>query len=110
MPISHTTSHYHRSVPIQVGSCIKDQVTNYITEEKLQALSQSWKLAYMSTTTSKSSQVGDQEFDLDLVKGKVLTTKKVKIPAFQTVIAKGFTKVTGQQKCVHVLVKLSPQV
>ena len=63
----------------------------------------------MSTILSKSSQVGDQEFDLDQVKGKVVTTKKVMIPAFQTVIAKGLTKVTGHQKHVHVLLEPSPK-
>ena len=57
----------------------------------------------------KSSQVSDQEFDLDQVKGKVVITKKVIIPTFQTVIAKGLTKVTGHQKCVHVLVEPSPK-
>ena len=96
--ISHTTTCYHRTVPIQVGSCIIDQVTNCITEEELQSWSQFCKLAYVSTIISKSSQVGDQECDSDQVKGKVVTTKKVKIPTFQTVIAKGLTKVTGHQK------------
>ena len=109
MLISHTTTHYHRRVLIQVGSHIIDQVTNCITEEELQSLSQSWKLVYVSTIISKSSQVGDQEFDLDQVKGKVATTKKVKILTFQTVIAKGLTKVTGHQKCIHVLVEPSPK-
>ena len=70
MLISHTTTHYHKRVPLQVGSQIIDQVTNCITEEELKSLSQSWKLAYVSTVLSKSSQVGDQEFDLDQVKGK----------------------------------------
>ena len=98
MLISHTTTHYHRRVPIQVGSCIIDQVTNCITKEGLQSLSQSWKLSYVSTIISKSSQIGNQEFDLEQVKGKVVNTKKMKIPAFQTVIAKGLTKVTGHQK------------
>ena len=92
MLISHTTTHYHRRVLIQVGNNIIDHVTNCITEEELQSLSQCWKLAYVSTIISKSSQVGDQEFDLDHVKGKVVTTKKVNIPAFQTVIAKGSQK------------------
>ena len=110
MLISHTTAHYHRRVPVQVGNHIIDQVTNCITEEELQSLSQCWKLAYVSTIISKSSQVGDQEFDLDQVKGKVVTTKKVKIPTFQTVIAKGLTKVTGHQKCVHMLVEPPPSV
>ena len=43
MLISHTTTHYHRWVPIQVGSQIIDQVTNCITEKELQSLFQSWK-------------------------------------------------------------------
>ena len=49
MVISHTTTYYHKRVPIQVGSCIIDQVTNCITEDELQSLSQSWILAYVST-------------------------------------------------------------
>ena len=109
MLISHTTSCYHKRVPIQVGSCIIDQVTNCITEEELQTLSQSWKLAYVSTIISKSSQVSDQEFDLEQVKCKVVITKEVKIPTFQTMITEGLTKVTGHQNHVHVLVELSPR-
>ena len=109
MLVSHTSTHCHRRVPIQVGSCVIDQVTNCITEEELQSLSQSCKLAYVNTIISKSSQVGDQEFELDQVKGKVVTAKKVKIPPFQIMIAKGLTKVTGHQKYVHVLVEPSPR-
>ena len=45
MLISHTTTHCHKRVLIQVGSHIIDQVMNCITEEELQTLSQSWKLA-----------------------------------------------------------------
>ena len=109
MLISHTTTHYHRRVPIQVDSQIIDQWTNCITEEKLQSLSQSWKLASVNAIISKSSQISDQEFDLDHVKGKVVTTKKVIVPAFQTVVGKGLTKVTGHQKHDHVLVEPSPK-
>ena len=107
MLVSHTTTHYHKRVLIQVGSCIIDQVTNRITEEELQTLSQSWKLAYVSTIISKSSQVSDQEFDLEQVKGKVVITKEVKIPTFQTMITEGLMKVMGHQKHVHVLVEPS---
>ena len=103
MLVSHTTTHYHKRVPLQVGSQIIYQVTNYITKEELKSLSQSWKLVYVSTILSKSSQVSDQEFDLDQVKGKVVITKKVIVPAFQTVIIRGLTKVTGHQKHVQVL-------
>ena len=56
MLISHTTTHYDRWVSIQVGSQIIDQVINCITEEELQSLSRSWKLAYVSTIILKSSQ------------------------------------------------------
>ena len=85
-------------------------MTNCITKNELQSLSQSWKLAYMSTIISKSALIGDPDFDLNRVKGKVVTTKKVKIPAFQTIIPKGLTKVTRDQKHVHVLVEPSPSV
>ena len=94
MLVSHTTTRYHRRVPIHVGSQIIDQVTNCITEEELKSLSQTWKLAYVSTVLSKSSQVNDQEFNLDQVKGKVVLTKKVIIPAFQMVIARGLKSVS----------------
>ena len=83
-------------------------MTNFITEEELQSLSQSWKLAYVSTIISKSSQVSGQEFDLDQVKGEVVTTKKVIVFALQTVIARGLIKVTVHQKHVHVLVEPPP--
>ena len=107
MLISHTTTHYHQRVPIQVGSCIIDQVTNCISNDELQSLSQSLKLAYVSTIISKSALVSDLEFDLDQVKGKVVTSKKVKILTLQTVVVKGFTKVTQPQKHVHVIVEPS---
>ena len=109
MPISHTTTKYYQRVPIQVGSHIIDQVTNCISEDELQSLSQSWKLAYVRMIISKLAPVGAQEFDLDQVKGKVLTSKKVKISTLQTMIVKGLTKVTRHQKHIHVLVEPSPK-
>ena len=57
----------------------------------------------------KSTPVRDLEFYLDQVKGKVVTSEKVKIPTLQTVVVKGLTMVTGHQKCVHVLVEPSPK-
>ena len=66
-------------------------------------------MACMSTIISKSAPVSDPKFDLDQVKGKVVTSEKVKIPAFQKVIVKGLTMVIGHQKCVHVLVEPSPK-
>ena len=45
MIVSSTTTRYHQRVPIQVGSHVIDQVTSCISEEELQSLSQSWKMA-----------------------------------------------------------------
>ena len=46
---------------------------------------------------------------MDQVKGKVVITKEVIVSTFQTVVVKGLAKVTGHQKCVHVLVEPSPK-
>ena len=107
MLVSPITTHYHHRVPIQVGSCIIDQVTNCISENELQYLSQSWKVAYVSTIIS--TPVSDLEFDLDQVKGKVLTCEEVRVPTLQTVVIKGLTMIIGHQRHVHVLVELSPK-
>ena len=64
MLISSTTTKYHKRVPIQVGSCVIDQVTNCIYEEELQSLSQSWKTA-VSTIISKTIAISDPDFILD---------------------------------------------
>ena len=52
MLISHTTTHYHKRVPIQVGSRKIDKIVRSLTEDELKSLSQSWKLAYVSTILS----------------------------------------------------------
>ena len=67
MLISSTTTKYHKRVPIQVGSHVIDQVTNCISEEELQSLSQSWKTAYVSTIISKTIAISDPDFNLDQV-------------------------------------------
>ena len=107
--ISHTITHYHQRVSIQIGSGIIDQLTNCISENELQSLSQSWKLSYVSMIISKLALISDLEFDLDQVKGKVVTSKKVKITTLQTIVVKGLTKVTGHQKHVQALVEPSPK-
>ena len=109
MLVSSTTTHYHKRVPIQVGSHIIDQMTNCISEDELQSLSQSWKVAYISTIISKAALVSDPEFDLDQVRGKVVTCREVKIPALQTIVVKGLTMITGHCKHVHELMESSPE-
>ena len=49
MLVISSTTQNHQRVPIQVGSHVIDQVMSCISEEKLQSLSQSWKVAYVST-------------------------------------------------------------
>ena len=109
MLVSSTTTCYHQRVPIQVGSCIFDQVTNCISEDELQSLSQSWKVAYVSMIISKAAPVGDPEFDLDQVRGKVVTCEEVKIFISQTIVVKGLTMTTGHCKHVHMLIEASPK-
>ena len=109
MLVSSTTTQYHQRVPIQVGSHVIDQVTNYISEEELQSLPQSGKVAYVSTIISKATSVSDLEFDLDHVRGKVVTSEEVTIPALQTTAVKGLTTITGHHKHVHVLMESSPK-
>ena len=105
MLVSSTTTQYHQRVPIQIGSCVIDQVTSHISEKELQSLSQSWKVAYVSVIILKTIPVSDLEFDLDNVRGRVVTYEEVTIPASQRVVVRGLTIITGHCKCVHVLVE-----
>ena len=109
MLLSSTTTQYHQRVPIQVGSCVIDQVTSCISEEELQSLSQSWKVAYVSTIILKVTSVGNLEFDLNNVRGRVVSSEEVTIHASQTVVVKGLTLIPGHHKHVHALVELSPK-
>ena len=84
-------------------------MTNCISDEELQSLSQSWKMAYVSTIILKATSVSDPEFDLDHVRGKVVTSEEVTIPASQTIVVKGLTVITGHHKHVHVLMEASPK-
>ena len=104
-----TTTQYHQRVPIQVGSHVIDQVTSCISEEGLQSLTQSWKVAYVIIIISKATSVGDLEFVLDNVRGRVITSEEVTIPTSQTVVVNGLTMITGHHKHVHVLIEPSPK-
>ena len=53
--------------------------------------------------------MNDLEFDLDKVRGKVVTCEEVKIPTSQTVVIKGLTMIIGHCKLVHVLMESSPK-
>ena len=107
MLISCTTTQYHQRVPIQVGSHVINQVTTCISEEELQSLSQSWKMAHVSTIILKATSVSDPDFDLDHVRGRVVISEEVTIPASQTTVVKGLTMITGHHKCIHVLMESS---
>ena len=106
MLVRSTTTKYHKRVPIQVGSCVIDQLTNCISEEELQSLSQSWKTAYVSTIISKTIAISDPDFNLDQVQGNVVIREEVTILASQITVVTGLTTITGYHKHVHVLVEL----
>ena len=108
MLVSATTTRYHQRVPIQVGSCVIDQVTSCISEKELQSLSQSWKTVYVSTIISKAISASDPDFNLDQVKGSIVISEEVTIPALQITVVKRLTMITGHHKFVHVLLELSP--
>ena len=57
----------------------------------------------------KATSVGNLEFDLDHVRSRVVTSEEVKIPASQTAVLKGPTKVTEHHKHIHVLMESSPK-
>ena len=80
-----------------------------MSEEELQSLSQYWQVAYVSTIILKATSVGDLEFDLDCIKGWVVTSEEVTIPGSWTIVVKGLTTITGHHKHVHVLVESSPK-
>ena len=107
MLVSSTTTQYHQRVPIQVGSCVIDQVTSCISEEVLQSLSQSWKMAYVSTIILKGTSVSDPDCGLDHERGRVVISEEVTIPASQTTVVKGLTTITGHHKHIHVLMESS---
>ena len=69
-------------------------------------MSQSWKTAYISTIISKAISVSDPDFNLDQVKGTVVISEEMTIPALQITV---LTTITGHHKCVHVLVESSPK-
>ena len=72
-------------------------------------MSQSWKTAYVSTIISKAISISDADFNLDQIKGSVVISEEVTIPALQITIVKGLTTIRGHHKCVHVLIESSPK-
>ena len=72
-------------------------------------MSQSWKTAYVSTIILKAISISDPDFNLYQVKGSVVISEEVTIPALQITVLKGLTTITGHHKCIHVLMESSPK-
>ena len=51
--------------------------------------------------------MGDWEFDLDCVRGRVVISEEVTIPTTHTIVVKGLTTITGHHKHVHGLMESS---
>ena len=58
-------------------------------------MSQSWKTAYVSTFFSKAISISDPDLNLDQVKGSVVISEEVTIPALQITAVKGLTTIMG---------------
>ena len=67
------------------------------------------KTAYVGTIILKAISISDPDFNLDQVKGSVVISEEVIIPASQITVVKGLATVTGHHKCVHGLMELSPK-
>ena len=70
-------------------------------------MSQSWITTYVSTIISKAISISDPDFDLDQVRGRVVISEEVIIPASQIAVVKGLTMITGHHKQIHVLMESS---
>ena len=64
-------------------------------------------MAYVSTIISKATSVSDPNFDLGHVRGRVVISEEVTIPASQTTVVKRLTMITGHHKHIHVLMESS---
>ena len=64
-------------------------------------------MAYVSTIISKATYVSDPDFDLDNVRGSVVISEEVTIPALQITVVKRLTTITGHHKCIHVFMEFS---
>ena len=53
--------------------------------------------------------MSDLEFDLDNVRGRVITSEEVTIPTSQTIVVNRLTMIPGHHKHVHVLMEPSPK-
>ena len=51
--------------------------------------------------------MSDPEFDLNHVRGRLVISEEVKIPASETTVVKALTMITGHHKHIHVLVESS---
>ena len=51
--------------------------------------------------------MNDPNFDLDNVRGGVVISEEVTIPALQITVVKGLTTITGHHRCLHVLMESS---
>ena len=108
--ISPHTTKYQRKVPFQVGTKILDDIVYSISDSELKNMSETWKQTYVSTVLSGAAVVDgsadpSDSFNLDDIKGKVVSTIKTTIGPFQTAVIKGKSKITSHDKRVHVIVE-----
>ena len=108
MLISSTTTQYHQRVPIQlvVMSLIK-WPTTYLMRVTIFVTTLEGGICTLHNFEGHISKW--LEFDVDHVRGKVVTSEGVTILTSQTTVVKGLTTITGHHKHVHMLMESSPK-
>ena len=77
---------------MQIGTKVIDHLVGTITETELQQAGETWKQVQLSTLISKRDTLKGlniPKYDLEGVKGKICTIRKVIILPFVTTVVKG---------------------
>ena len=92
---------YGERVPVQIGTQVIDQLVRTMTKKEFQKAGEIGKQVYLGTTVSKRNTVKGldiPECNLEGVKGKICTMRKVMIPPCRTTVVKGIANFTTHSK------------
>ena len=93
---------------MQIGTQVIDQLVATMTKKELQETGETWKQVHLNTIVQKRNTVKGldiPEYDLEGVKGKICTIRKVMIPQFGTTVVKGIANLATHSKCLNDVVE-----
>ena len=99
-------SKYTHRVPVQIGTRVIAWSMKCVVQENPPQVVETCGSVYTSTVMAQKASVdrGLQEtFDLEAVKGPIMTTKEVVLGPFETHQISGASKVTGHSKWVNIM-------